>query len=370
MEVLNHTSPNLIITGSNLSGPGSSLFCERVASDNRFVAIPILLFVEPGQPSPSYPNEAIMKLPFDPKQFLDRVATLTSSTSQEQQSSSLNPLDGLGLEDAALDAALGLDHIEVTDSEDMNKTAFGKTKQKKATDKMIGYDHSDTTDTNMSDSSRVESVVIRDEYGDIKPSADLHHGQVPLNASGKLDILGDSDQYGIANPEDLSGPVADTNHDYDWFINEMKLDATGAPPKSEKTDLAQESQGLKFRDTASFVDPITPPPDFLPPAGENVEKFIDEFKKEVDKIHDSEPQTVVVEADSASRNTKSDEHDWEDSLEKISPEQISLFKQEFVALLAEKIAQKIVDKIDSQKLLSMLKNEIMAQQAPKSQNHS
>ena len=368
LEVLNHTCPNLIIAGSDLSGPSGSLLHDRVASDNRFAATPTLLFVEPGQPSPQYPDEAIMKLPFDPKEFLDRVAALTGATSPEQPSSPPNPLDGVGLEDAAIDAALGLDHLEITDSEDMDKSTFGRKKKSKVTDKMIGYDHADSTDTGMSDSSRVESIIIRDESGDIKPSTDAPHRPTPLNASGKLDILGASDQYGIANPEDIADPAADSGHDYDWFINEMQREAQGTS-ESNTVDKAQASGGLSLTDPASFVDPITPPPD-SPPAGESVESFIDEFKKEVDKIHDSEPQSVVVEADPVPNDGQSAEHGWEDSLEKITTEQISLFKQEFVVLLAEKIAQKIVDKIDSQKLLSVLKNEIVAQRTQKSQEHS
>ena len=368
LEVLNHTSPNLIITGSNLAGPGGSLFHERVTSDNRFAATPILLFVEPGQPSPACPDEAVMKLPFDPKDFLDRVATFTAATSPIQQSSPPNPLDGAGLEDAAIDVALGLDHIEVTGSEVMNKTTIERVKKKKVTDKMIGYEHSDTTDTSMSDSSRVDSIMIRDESSDIKPGTDAPHSPTPLNASGKLDILNASDQYGIANPEDFAGPAGDANHDYDWFINEMKRESQGAPV-SASADAASTSQGISVTDTASYVDPITPSPG-SPPGGETVEKFIDEFKKEVDKIHDSEPQSIVVEADSATNGGPSVEHGWEDSLERISPEQIKLFKREFVTLLAEKIASKIVDKIDSQKLLSMLKNEILAQQNQKTQDRS
>lgn len=366
LEVLNHTSPNLIITGSNLAGTGGSLFHERVAGDSRFAATPIILFVEPDQPSPPFPDEAVLRLPFDPKEFIDRVATFTAASSSEPAGSTANPLEGAGLEDAAIDAALGLDHLEVTDSEDMDKSTFGRKRRSKVTDKMIGYDHSDTTDTGMSDSSRVESIIIRDEEGDIKPNTDVPHRPTPFNASGKLDILDASDQYGIANPEKLSGPAADANHDYDWFINEMQRESQKPPGATDAE--TESSPELTVTDPASFVDPITPPP--ASPPGEGVEKFIDEFKKEVDKIHNSEPQSVVIEPDPEPGDGQSEERGWEDSLERITPSQIDLFKREFVDLLAEKIAQKIVDKIDSQKLLSMLKNEIVAQQAQSSQDHS
>ncbi|MCK4460807.1 MAG: hypothetical protein KAW46_03330, partial [candidate division Zixibacteria bacterium] len=92
------------------------------------------------------------------------------------------------------------------------------------------------------------------------------------------------------------------------------------------------------------------------------EKFIDEFKKEVEKIHDSEPESILVEANQQSTDV---DHNWEDSLEKITPDQIELFTKEFVTVLSERIAAQVAAKIDEEKLLALLKSEIMAQAARK-----
>ncbi|MFZ5980130.1 MAG: hypothetical protein ACOYVF_05810 [Candidatus Zixiibacteriota bacterium] len=90
-----------------------------------------------------------------------------------------------------------------------------------------------------------------------------------------------------------------------------------------------------------------------------VEKFIDEFKKEVEKIHSHEPETMVVDEELA-LNSPSPDLVWEEKLEKVSPEQVNLFTRELTLALAERIAEKITAKIDPVKLTQLIKNEIIA----------
>ncbi len=370
LEVLNHSQPNLIIINSLLTDKGGNLFHERIMGDSRFAATPIMLFAEPNQPPPPCPEESIIRLPFEPKEFLQRVSDFIKPAASEGPSPLSNPLGQTDHVDDVLDAALGLDRLEVTDSEVMDKTQITKVRKPKVTDKMIGYDHTDNTDTGLSESSRVESIVIQDENSDIHPNDDKPHHQVNVNASGKLDILGDSDQYGMVNPGILKNQTQEADHDYDWCINEMQREAQASPEKA-----ANDSGNLSVTNPSSMVDPITPPPPSVSSGnsagtGEGVERFIDEFRKEVDKIHDSEPDSIALESAHSAGNPARNETGWEDSLERIGPEQIRMFKREFVILLAEKIAGKIVDRIDSEKLLNMLKNEIMAQYASKNQDRS
>ncbi len=371
MEVLNHTRPSLLIVGGTLADPDGSLFYERVSADHRFASTPILLFAEPGQPRLPFPSEAVINLPFDPKEFVDRVTALTDplqtppGSPQSPSAETTNPLGGTGLEDDAINAALGLDRIEVTDSEVMDKTRTGRTVKLKVPEKMVGYDHVDNTDTDMTDSSRVESIIIEDESADIAPAESTPRVRPDPAASGKLDILNASDQYGMSNPDQPGPGVADRTHDYEWFINEMQQEAKSQPPTATPSALRQPE--LTIAEPSSFVDPITQPPDSAagsqpPSSGEAVEKFIDEFKKEVEKIHDSEPESILVEANQQSTDV---DHNWEDSLEKITPDQIELFTKEFVTVLSERIAAQVAAKIDEEKLLALLKSEIMAQAARK-----
>ncbi len=379
MEVLNHTRPNLLIVGGTLADPSGSLFYERVSADHRFASTPMLLFAEPGQPRLPFPSDVVIDLPFDPKEFVDRVNAYTGPSQappaapRSPSTETTNPLEGIGLEDATLDAALGLDRIEVTDSEVMDKTRTGRTGKVKVSEKMVGYNHVDNTDTDLTDSSRIESIMIHDESADIAPAKNSHSARPDPAASGKLDILNASDQYGMSNPDQPGPGVADRTHDYEWFINEMQQEAKSQPPAD--TSSASQQPELTTAEPSSFVDPITPPPDSpvgsQPPSpGQAVEKFIDEFKKEVEKIHDSEPESILVEADQQSASSTDADHDWENSLEKIAPDRIEWFTKEFVNTLAERIAEKIAAKIDGEKLLALLKTEIMAQAARKKQGQA
>ncbi len=376
MEVLNHTHPNLLIVGGTLADRSGSLFYERVSADHRFASTPMLLFAEPGQPQLPFPSEVVINLPFDPKEFVDRVNAYTGqsqappATPQSPSTGTANPLAGAGLEDGAIDAALGLDRIEVTGSEVMDKTRTGKLK---VPEKMIGYDHVDNTDTDLTDSSRVESIMIHDESADIAPAKNSHSVPPDPTASGKLDILDASDQYSMSNPDQLGPGATDRTHDYEWFINEMQQEAKSQPPVD--TSSAPQQPELTTAKPSSFVDPITPPPDSPagaqpPSSGEAVEKFIDEFKKEVEKIHDSEPESILLEADQPSASSTDADHDWENSLEKVAPDRVEWFTKEFVNTLAERIAVKIAAKIDGEKLLALLKTEIMAQAARKKQGQA
>jgi CheY-like chemotaxis protein len=375
MEVLNHTRPNLLIVGGALADPGGTLFYERISNDHRFASTAMLLFYEPGQPQLPFPADVVINLPFDPKDFLERV-TLFSGKAQkppapppQSSSTSANPLEGSDLEDGDIDAALGLDRIEVTGSEVMDKTQVGQSGKRPVSEKTVGFDHADNTDTDLSDSSRIESIMISDESADIAPTPKGRPAP-DASTSGKLDILGSSDQYGMVNPDVLSPDEADRAHDYEWFINEMQREARAPRSTEQSGPDSQQSAELTIADTASFVDPVTPPPASPPAAsrrssGENVERFIDEFKKEVEKIDDFAPESIVVEAEKSSASGS--DRNWEDSLEKTSPESVDWFTREFVSVLAEKIATMIAAKIDGKKLTALLKAEIMAQTARKKQ---
>lgn len=51
---------------------------------------------------------------------------------------------------------------------------------------------------------------------------------------------------------------------------------------------------------------------------------------------------------------------WDEKLENLTPDQMGLFTAQFSKDLAEKIADKIINKIDEEKLLALIKSEIIA----------
>ena len=50
---------------------------------------------------------------------------------------------------------------------------------------------------------------------------------------------------------------------------------------------------------------------------------------------------------------------WQDSFEKLSSEKLELFSKHFISELADKVAARIADKINTEKLLALIKNEII-----------
>ena len=302
--------------------------------------------------------------PIDPKQFVDRVRALVSPTVAPQAiraTGQASPLDDVGLEDDFLDAALSLDQIRVTDSEVMDKTQITKqTNPVKTPDEMIGLEHAEDNSRVSSDSGKIESLVIRENDSDIRHRSGRVAAAESMSASGKLEIL--SDQYGLMEPADLGEDSRPgRSHDYEWFVSEMQKEGpslvdTSAPrqPAAPTT----HSDDLDLAEPSSIIDPITPPPSMprqTKPAG--VDKFIDEFKKEIEKIDVVEPASITVEPDHKTPEPESD-LSWQDSLEKLTPDGVGVFTRQFAAELAERLAEKIVSKIDNDKLLNLLKREI------------
>lgn len=358
LEVIQFTKPNIIILGADLKASGNTLLLDRFNSDHKTASIPKLLMADPLQ-AQNIPENLFVSLPLDPKLFLEKINRVSSVEANTANNS--NPLSSVDLEDEFLDEALGLDRIEVTDSEVMDKTSQVKLPNYKNKEKIIGMDIDADTAITGSDSGKVESIMITEDSTDIvnKPIKKVEQ----KNLTGKLDIL--SDQFGLENQKAIQPDTASLDHDYEWFVNEMKNDVDGVNPNDNKIN--NRSQGFKVEDASSFVDPITPDPVNKPSnitkpsdSGDNVDKFIEEFKQEVEKIHTETPDSIVINEDVVVKTQDPSKMSWDEKLENLTPDQLGLFTAQFSKDLAEKIADKIINKIDEDKLLALIKSEIIA----------
>lgn len=360
MEVLQFTNPDMILLSADLTTSGDKKLLDEIQDNPKYQNIPYVVMKSPDSPDLMLPEEIVLNKPFDPKRLLELINTFTNggaSNSQKAQASSNNPLGKGSVDDEFLDAALGLDRLEVTESEVMDKTTKVKAGAKSTVEKMIGFDlPSDSTDIPIKkneDSGKVESLMIRDKD-------DLDPKQKKQETSSNLEIL--NDQYGLTQPDQLNSPQADSDHDYNWFLNELqKENNSPAGQKTSKPDTKNisDSQKLDFTDNSSVVDPITPPPSNKQKnSTSGVDHFIDEFKKEVEKISGDMPDSVTIPPENLSDSQKLN---WEESVEKITPQTIAAFKEQFVKELAAQVAEKISQKIDADKLLLLLKQEIIKQ---------
>jgi CheY-like chemotaxis protein len=361
LEVLEFTRPDLIIVSSELKGRGNKPIYEFIQENQRISDIPFLLLCNHDETGLPFGEEKIIPKPLDSHDFTAKIsAYLEQNIPDEQPVEQVNPLSDTPIEDEFLDAALGLDSLDITESEDMNQTNITSIKKAgKPLDKMIGFDHQESKTDVPLDSGKVESLMIRDENADIAQTNN-NKPAPQFSGTGKIEIL--NDQFGLVEPDKINQSQNKADHDYNWFLNELQKEETDIKPNPSDSDSLSDSQNISFEDPSALVDPVTPViPDNKPEEhlSKGIDKFIDEFKKEVEKIEPETPETITVNDDSPQPSTGKQSMSWEDSFEKLTPENIELFSRRFISELAEKFAEKITEKIDSEKLLSMLKNEIV-----------
>ena len=354
LEVLKFTSPDLILTATDMIFKGETTLFEKLHSDPKTARFPILLLANEDDTDLPLPPEAVITKPFDPREFMEKINLFSGNTKPTAK----NPLATTEVEDEFLDAALGLDRIDVTDSEILDQTVSGKiNKVKSSVEKMIGYDHHHEDTDMTSDSGKVESLMIREDDTDMNQAhKKSEQDQRKFTETGSLEIL--DDQFGMEQPKNITPQNNHSDHDYNWFLDELANENTGSKQKHQKE--ISDSQSLKFEDNSTFIDPITPVSSKkLPNETSSVDKFIDEFKKEVEKFGSDVPDSITLKEPQQKLSESGSVLQWTDSIEKITPQQIELFKKEFVRELADKIAINIVNKIDADKLLQLLKQEII-----------
>ncbi len=366
LEVLKFSRPDLMILGGELQTADQKPLYEKIRTHPRAGQISMLLFDDSG--NLPFPPESIISRPFDATQFLQKVMLLASRTPNATEKPVItNPLEEANLDDDFLNAALGIDQIDVTASEVMNKTTPGGIRlEPKAADKFVGLEHTESQHGDVKESGKVESLMIRDaEATDISSNSQPEKKTLAPSASGKLEIL--SDQFMITDPNAVDRSSEDRSHDYEWFVDEMRKEVGASSETSPAEKKPDVSPDLSFSEPAAMVDPVTPPPassekePAAPAQGGGVDKFIDDFKKEVEKIQEENPPTVNIPASEPQKTepTPTSPRPPDRGLT-VEPEQVVMFTRQLCRELAEKIAEKIVARIDPVALADSLKEEILS----------
>ena len=354
-QVLEHSKPHLIIANSSLPGKDKSRFFQGLQAEPALSTIPVILLTDENESG--FTGQIKVNLPLDPSDLLSKIYDMANDSKKPKDDAD-NPL-GESLEDELLDEALGLDQIDVTDSEVMNQGDTTKVrKKKKVVEKMIGIDHvEDETDI----SGQIGSVNLDAKSGKIKKS-----GKPAPSKTGKLDIVSGHDQFGLGDESLLENVNENADHDYDWFVNEMKNDVINPKSaKKQKTDAQPES--LKVTKTSDQLERVSVPGKKSSDSGKitagkkpgGVEKFIEEFKKEVESFG-SKSSRNVIDTKSKPAATAKPAVVSSDPVENITIDQVEVFTRQFVSELADRVAERIANKIDAQKLMSLLKNEIVS----------
>ncbi len=355
-ELIITTQPNMVVLGADLIDSDGKYLYDSLEENPMTASLPVLLIADPSGRSLPYPDEVILPRPFDPKDFLDRVRLFIGGGTEKQSPEKVETLDPFAsgsIDDEFLDAALGIDNIDVEASEVMDKNfVTGKVKIPQPAEKRDGMEiHQPEEDNSAAkiENQKVESLMIRE---DIKPSSK----GIELSASSKIEIA--PDQYGLINPDqptDVENKHA--AHDYDWFVKEMQKEA------STLIDTANQSDSLRVKSNSDSIEPVGAPvpPDSLSgqqPEPEkpvikpgDVDQFIEEFKKELVNITAS-PADVVKKPTDEPSNVPSSEQPMDQA-------DIRHFSSYLAELLAEKLAKEIVAKIDAEEIYRLAKDDII-----------
>jgi len=353
-EVLELSRPDLIIIGADLVAPDGVPYYDKLRSDPHAGRIPVLLFQPPDKSDLPFPKEIIVPRPLDPKQLLHQVTVIMAAGDRLAASAGGQAVsDG---QDDFLDAALGLDDLRITESEVLNQTSTGRrSKSSQADEKLAGLVGGSHLNDSGATSVNVESLVLDEDSGRAVRQVPGRKAPAP-EGTGKLDIL--SDQYGLTAPQAMARDD-DPGHDYNWFVDAIRKDNDPAvsprPHDSGKLTITPRSEG---------VDPITRGPKShaaTKPGGGSpgVEKFIDEFKKEMEQIRDTESERLVPDVKTIGHDLPGDKLGWEEKLEKLGPSEMEMFTLVFAQELGRRVAEIIAAKIDPDKLLRLIKAEFL-----------
>ena len=368
-ELIITSQPNMVIVGADLKGSDGKYLYDSLEENKTTSALPILLIADPDGRSLPYPDEVILPRPFDPKDFVERVRLFVGGgiePPQEDKVQTIEPFPVGSIDDEFLDAALGIDRIEVENSEIMDKTSSnlkadlqGQT-SKKDIFEIHRPEQNDSGKVN--DNDKVESLLIREESQSVK---EVDKPKQPeFSASSKLEIP--ADQYGLLEPA-AAGDVEprDVSHDYNWFINEMQKEVSQM--QSLHAGLGDDSQRLKTIETRETLEPVMPPSPVESDAspiemaakpqikGGGVDQFISEFKKEAERISAQfigEPtKSEMGREETASCREANTDHETAST-------ETHLFINNLIEVLSEKLAKKIVDRIDREELYRIIKKDL------------
>lgn len=366
-EVLSFTRPDLLVVSADIEVGKKKPLYAQLQKDASTSQLPLLILDSAEGRTVGFPDEVIIKRPVDPREFIERVKVFLLPTSDEKPDK-MNPLHSSDVDDDFLDAALGLDQIHVTDSEIMDNTTVHPEKRVKAKreNEMVGFTSQPSDTGDDTDRPRVESLIIEQDVSQISHKKSPTKNPLSVSGTGGIEISDDA--YGLSNPDAPQKPNTDNPNDYNSFLDSLRDDSS--PSLTTASPSQNESGGLNVRENSSFVDPVISVPTEKPPSGKSkrkqsasdsggVERFIDEFKKEIEQMRSTEVQQPEGQKDGGKSGFDDSSLNWKDRIEALDKQQVGLFVHSFTAELAERIASKMVAKIDSQKLLEMLKASII-----------
>ncbi|MCP4704986.1 MAG: response regulator, partial [candidate division Zixibacteria bacterium] len=293
-ELIITSEPNMIIIDSGLKDQNGSYLYDLLEESEQTASIPFLIITDANGQELSYPPEVILNRPFETDDLLEKVKLFIGTGTDEKPIETIAEVDPFStgdVDDDFLDAAFGIDSIDVESSEVMDKTTIterARMEKRKSDTTDIGIGHKEESNAKDDDSGKVESLLIREDGSEEKtPKKE----ELPdLSASSKIEIP--TNQFEVDNNakpanQEKADDKKTGDHDYDWFINEMKKDTSDI--KFEKPGNETGSQKIQLTNTSDGMNPIMPSKekkdtDKPEIKSGGVDQFISEFKQEMEQL--------------------------------------------------------------------------------------
>ncbi len=249
---------DLAVVGVRVQGDSGAPFYQSWAENSEHVGAPFLLLCSGTDSAPDLPEEAIVRCPFAADELLSKVNVFTGAGSgstatvaSPKESASLFGDDAV---EGALDKALGLDQIDVHESEVRGAVDSSEIQTISKSESLVGYDAEITsvtsTQKSTTDTSKIDLAFMQNKLRDMAASA----GQVSDGA--KLDVapLETAAKTSEAPKQSPSAAPAKGDHDYEWFMSEMqggaKSSPQSAPQKAAKPAPASDDSVFEWADSS------------------------------------------------------------------------------------------------------------------------
>ncbi len=297
LEFAKAEKPDLILTALGLEGSNGIQLCEKISSDPLTGGIPVVLLI--GEKDGIYLDKIDLcgargriKKPFSPKELLSVVEKFTDPDSSR-------PVTKI-----------------------VDQTAKGAPKLKPrvapqeigtATRNIIG-----SSDAKPEGGDKHETVFNLD-WEDLKGASKDETDSTGKSALDDSGLILEEDQYGLTNLADVGGKTpaeAGKEEDYNWFIDEMQKEIDAPANKGNTVESVPSEKGK-----TGYHDLEIPSSD----TDDKYRRFLDQFKKD----------TSVLTKDQSPEGARNDVN-W------------------LVEEITEKLAQKIVEKLDKQELKRIL----------------
>lgn len=369
--ILSVSTFDVALIGTEIQDDSGLYAISWLASEER-AQTPFAILCQQEVMIPELPEELVLRYPFPPEVIQNRVrellgeqpAAAPDETQQIPAGGDATLFGGSDVGEEFLDQALGLDQLEVNESETMNTGDTTNPGQKTVSESLVGYE-ADVTSISSTQHTVTGTGEISIELAK-KASSDSQKGAPPQK---EVELVTDHGQTpppptppptpAKQPPISAEAPETDQQHDYNWFISEMQ----GDPQKSAGAPVLPAAQPAAAQ-----------PPKKKSPKKQSAEEFTKMVKKDISGATAATGRTKVPVKAGAKTKTRQpvrkatqpvqqivDEgvFDWHDNPDESAQGSVAaVFSGQMAEAVAKEVADRLLKQLNSDKFTKLVESEI------------